>query len=169
MLLIRGSPAVLPVGKSGSKSLFAPPPLQRLRVAPFRPVKLERRHAFLCRAEDGRNSAVTDIRKIDTEKGSLQHQLRETVLTPETLVPVVLGVGGALLAGYGQDGAVIGEAWLLRYKLVLGRRSSDLRPTVLCDCRRSCWCCYTSWSAAVPTANGPVHIPKAHIDIAGGH
>lgn len=131
MLLIRGSPAVLPVGKSGSKPHFAPPPVQRLRAAPFRPVKVERRHALHCRAEGGRNSAVTDIRKIDTEKGSLQHQLRETVLTPETLVPVALGVGGALLAGYGQDGALIGEARLLRYKPVLGRRSLDLAPTVL--------------------------------------
>ena len=116
MLLVRGSPGVLPVGKSGSKATFAPPlpALQRLRAAPFRSVKLERRHALRCRAEDGRNSAVTDIRKIDTEKGSLSHQLRETVFTPETLVPVALGVGGAFLAGYGQDGALVGEIWPLR-------------------------------------------------------
>lgn len=76
---------------------------------PFRTVKLERRNALHCRAEDGRNSTVTDIRKIDTEKGSLTHTLRETVVTPETLVLIALGVGGAFLAGYGQDGAVIGE------------------------------------------------------------
>ncbi|KAL0033706.1 hypothetical protein WJX77_001892 [Trebouxia sp. C0004] len=60
-------------------------------------------------AED-RGSAVTDIRKFDTEKGGLTHILRETVFTPESLVPVALGVGGAFLAGYGQDGAVLGAA-----------------------------------------------------------
>lgn len=109
MLLVQGRPAVLLAGKSCSKSPFAPPPSQRLCAAPFRPVKLERRHALHCRAEDGRNSTVTDIRKIDTEKGSLTHTIRETVVTPETLVPIALGVGGAFLAGYGQDGAVIGE------------------------------------------------------------
>lgn len=127
MLLVRGSPAVLPVGKSGSKSSFAPP-LRRHRAAPFRPVKLDRRHALHCRAEDGHKSAVTDIRKIDTEKGSLSHQLRETVFTPETLVPVALGVGGAFLAGYGQDGAVIGRTCPADYKLVEGCRSTDMRP-----------------------------------------
>lgn len=111
MLLIQGRPALLPAGLSGPKCSFATPsrPLQGLCAAPFRPVKLERRHALHCRAEDGRSSTVTDIRKIDTEKGSLTHTLRETVFTPETVVPVALGVGGAFLAGYGQDGAVVGE------------------------------------------------------------
>lgn len=110
MLLATGYPTLLPSGsvKSGSKSSFALPS-QRLRAAPIRPVKFERRHELHCRAQDGRNATVTDIRKIDTEKGSLSHTLRETVFTPETAVPVALGVGGAFLAGYGQDGAVIGE------------------------------------------------------------
>ena len=109
MLLVRECPALQPIGKSGLKPFASPSPAQRLRAAPFRPVKHERRHAKHCRAEDGRNSRVTDIRKIDTEKGGLAHTLRETVITPETVVPVALGVGGAFLAGYGQDGAVLGE------------------------------------------------------------
>ena len=111
MLLVQGRPALLPAGLSGPKSSFATPSRspQGLCPASFRPVQLERRHALRCRAEDGRNSTVTDLRKIDTKKGGLTHTLRETVLTPETVVPVALGVGGAFLAGYGQDGAVIGE------------------------------------------------------------
>ncbi|KAL0034602.1 hypothetical protein WJX79_010098 [Trebouxia sp. C0005] len=84
--------------------------LSRLRAVTLRKATLVRRqNTLICRAED-RGSAVTDIRKIDTEKGGLTHTLRETVFTPESLVPVALGVGGAFLAGYGQDGAVLGAA-----------------------------------------------------------
>ena len=83
------------------------PPSQRLRASGFRPAISRRQHSFKCRAQE-RSSATTDIRKIDTEKGGLVHTLQETVLTPAAAVPVALGVGGALLAGYGQDGALIG-------------------------------------------------------------
>ena len=34
--------------------------------------------------------------------------LRETVFTPESLIPLAIGVGGGIAAGYGQDGALIG-------------------------------------------------------------
>jgi hypothetical protein len=84
-----------------------PKALPRFRAVTFRKATLGRQSSLICRAED-RGSAVTDIRKIDTEKGGLTHTLRETVFTPESLVPVALGVGGAFLAGYGQDGAVLG-------------------------------------------------------------
>lgn len=85
-----------------------------LRAVPFRQVnRLARRKALRCRAQDDRSSAVTDIRKIDVEKGGLTHTLRETVFTPETLVPIALGIGGAFVAGYGQDGAVLGKSTLL--------------------------------------------------------
>ena len=129
MLLVRGCPSLLPVGKFGPQP-FAPSPAQRLHAAPLRPVKLERRHALHCRAEDGRNSSVTDIRKIDVEKGGLAHTLRETVFTPETVVPVALGIGGAFLAGYGQDGAVVGKITCdLRYSpLSKKMQVSDLTP-----------------------------------------
>ena len=46
---------------------------------------------------------------MDTGKGGLVHSFRETVFTPESAIPVAIGVGGAYLAGYGQDGAAIGE------------------------------------------------------------
>ena len=108
MLLATGYPAFLPVSKPSSRPLT--PATQRFRVSPVRPIKLERRHALRCKAENDSRSAVTDIRKIDVEKGGLTHALRETVFTPETLVPVAIGVGGAFLAGYGQDGVAIGES-----------------------------------------------------------
>ena len=109
MLLVRGCPSLLPVGKSGPQPFAPPSPAQRLHAAPLRPVKFERRHALHCRAEDGRTSSVTDIRKIDVEKGGLTHTLKETIFTPESVVPVALGIGGAFIAGYGQDGAVVGK------------------------------------------------------------
>ena len=111
MLLTKGCPVHLPVRHNCSKAL---PRLSsnRLRaLATRKDTLVGRQNSLICRAED-RGSAVTDIRKIDTEKGGLQHTLRETVFTPESLVPVALGVGGAFLAGYGQDGAVLGTLLL---------------------------------------------------------
>ncbi len=107
MLLTTGCPVLLPVSQKSTHASCRRPS-NKVRAVAFRPAKLAHRHALRCRADDG-NSAVTDIRKIDTEKGGLTHTLRETVFTPESLVPVALGVGGAFLAGYGQDGAVIGN------------------------------------------------------------
>ncbi len=101
MLLTKGCPMPLPVCQNCVKALPA------LRKAPH----FSRQKTQICRAQD-RGSAVTDIRKIDSEKGSLTHTLRETVFTPESLVPVALGIGGAFLAGYGQDGAVLGTLLL---------------------------------------------------------
>lgn len=66
-----------------------------------------RQRNLYCQAQD-RSSATTDIRKVDTEKGGILHSLWETVFTPESLVPLGIGVGGGILAGYGQDGALIG-------------------------------------------------------------
>ena len=111
MLLTKGCPVQLPVCHNRPKVL---PRLSsnRLRAVAFRKAALVgRQNTLLCRAED-RGSAVTDIRKIDIEKGGLTHTLRETVFTAESLVPVALGVGGAFLAGYGQDGAVLGTLLL---------------------------------------------------------
>ena len=108
MVLATRRPAFLPISSSSSRPSLTPAS-QRLHATPVRPVKLERRHAIQCRAEDGSRSAVTDVRKIDVEKGGLTHTLRETVFTPETLVPVAIGVGGAVFAGYGQDGVAIGK------------------------------------------------------------
>ena len=79
---------------------------------PARVTRLGHRNRLCCRAED-RSTATTDIRKIDTEKGGIAHSLKETVFTPESLIPLAIGVGGGILAGYGQDGALIGE--LLAY------------------------------------------------------
>ena len=113
MLLTKGCPVLLPVCHNCPKAL--PRLSSNSFRAAFRKATLAgRKNVLICRAED-RGSAVTDIRKIDTEKGSLTHTLRETVFTPESLVPVALGVGGAFLAGYGQDGAVLGTASLTVY------------------------------------------------------
>ena len=111
MLLTTGCPTQVPLTRNAAK-VACELPVNKFRAVAFRPVKRARRHALRCTAED-RNSTITDIRKIDTEKGSLAHTLRETVFTPESLVPVALGVGGAVLAGYGQDGAVLGELQVL--------------------------------------------------------
>ena len=115
MLLTKGCPVQLPVSQSRAKE-SCHTPSNKLRAVAFRPVRLARQSTLRCRAENS-ESVVTDMRKIDTEKGSLTHTLRETVFTPETLVPVALGVGGAFLAGYGQDGAVIGMYWRTRFSI----------------------------------------------------
>ena len=107
MLLTRECPVHVPVRQTCTN---ASPrlPSNRVRAVAFRKTRVvQRQIALKCRSEN-RNSAVTDIRKVDTDKGSLTHTLRETVFTPESLVPVALGVGGAFVAGYGQDGAVLG-------------------------------------------------------------
>lgn len=71
------------------------------------------RHAKLhCQAQD-RSSSVTDVQKIDTEKGGLVHQLKETVFTPASLVPLAIGVGGGFFTLHGQDGALIGAFCVL--------------------------------------------------------
>ena len=111
MLLTKGRPVHLPVCHSCPKALPRLSPRSLRAVSLRKAIVVARQNTLICRAED-RGSAVTDIRKIDTEKGGLTHTLRETVFTPESLVPVALGVGGTFLAGYGQDGAVIGTPLL---------------------------------------------------------
>ena len=135
----------------------------RLRAVALRKDTLVgRQNSLVCRAED-RGSAVTDIRKIDTEKGGLQHTLRETVFTPESLVPVALGVGGAFLAGYGQDGAVLGTLLLdcickqvLRLHACLICCAVKLQRSIVCRC--CCWSSFAGWTAVVLAADSAFHL-----------
>ncbi len=166
MLLTKGCPVHLPVCHNCPKALprF---PSNRLRAVTFRKVTLVgRQSTLICRAED-RGSAVTDIRKIDTEKGGLTHTLRETVFTPESLVPVALGVGGAFLAGYGQDGAVLGTLLLdyackqvLRLHACLICCTAKSQRSVVCRC--CCWSSFAGRTAVVLAADSAFHLSQAH-------
>lgn len=96
------------------------------------------------------------------------HSLRESVFTPESLVPLAIGVGGGILAGYGQDGAVIG---MYRTSSCLTSKiakvvSVDLSADI---CRCCCWCCSSCCPIAISAADRTVHLQKAHTDPAGGH
>ena len=72
-----------------------------------------RRRALLCQAAKDASVAVRErsgISKLDEPPNSLVEDFVQPIFSPATLVPVVLGTGGAFALGLGNEGLALGAA-----------------------------------------------------------